>query len=340
MQPFRGAKPGLSLVELLVVIAVVGVLVGLLLPAAQAAREAARRTTCRNNLKQIGLAMAQFADARRRYPPGQIQPKVTWKYLSWSGFFLDFLEQCQIQTSWAAVADDTVPAADSRLYLNARLFSEYNRGATATIIPTYLCPSTGRTHAARGGGRIRDRDGDGILAPSSYEGFACIDYSGCAGPTPGSVRARYKMPGGAAYPAKTGVLINGASTSLDDGIAVHQITDGLSKTMLLFELTGRGVVQDPAKSAPSSTDAPNGAWASGLNCNAVGPNDPTAPLINPDPSGAWDDDAYASLFSDHPGGAHAAMCDGSVHFIMDSIAESVLTGLASRNCGETVTAGQ
>ena len=65
-----GKAAGFTLVELLVVIAIIGTLVGLLLPAVQAAREAARRNSCANNLKQIGLALHNYHDAKKAFPWG------------------------------------------------------------------------------------------------------------------------------------------------------------------------------------------------------------------------------------------------------------------------------
>ncbi|NUQ62818.1 MAG: DUF1559 domain-containing protein, partial [Pirellulales bacterium] len=64
------ARRGFTLVELLVVIAIIGILIALLLPAVQAAREAARRSSCKNNLRQIGLALHNYQSARRTFPPG------------------------------------------------------------------------------------------------------------------------------------------------------------------------------------------------------------------------------------------------------------------------------
>ena len=75
MNPQASRKTAFTLVELLVVIAIIGTLVGLLLPAVQAAREAARRSSCSNNLKQLGLALANYESATKKYPPGQIAPK-------------------------------------------------------------------------------------------------------------------------------------------------------------------------------------------------------------------------------------------------------------------------
>ena len=85
----RAGQHGFTLVELLVVIAIIGILIALLLPAVQAAREAARRMSCTNNFKQIGLALHNFHDARKAFPPTRLG---AWK-IGLPAFLFPFMEQ-------------------------------------------------------------------------------------------------------------------------------------------------------------------------------------------------------------------------------------------------------
>src|SRR3954454_23663650 len=89
-----GLRRAFTLVELLVVIAIIGVLVALLLPAVQVARESARRTSCTNNLRQLGLALHHFHDAYGGFPPGRVNATAT--SCSWPPFILPFVEQMSL----------------------------------------------------------------------------------------------------------------------------------------------------------------------------------------------------------------------------------------------------
>ncbi|MEK6249509.1 MAG: DUF1559 domain-containing protein [Planctomycetales bacterium] len=130
-RPMNGSRHGFTLVELLVVIAVVGVLIALLLPALQSVRESARSMSCKNNLKQIGLAVHTYQTAHRIFPPSfVIKPGtvLSGNNGSWSihGRLLPFLEHghaydmVELDVAWDAQRDTGVPTLR---------------------IPTYFCPS-------------------------------------------------------------------------------------------------------------------------------------------------------------------------------------------------------
>src|SRR6056297_4055498 len=134
-KPFS-AKPtlkrGFTLIELLVVIAIIAVLVALLLPAVQQAREAARRSSCKNNLKQLGLALHNYHDTHGMFPinwgtgyDGTTNPTSSIQF-SWMTYILPYIEESALY--------DTIN-------FNEALDDPNNNAAASTVIDTYLCPS-------------------------------------------------------------------------------------------------------------------------------------------------------------------------------------------------------
>ena len=138
MQPLTRPRRGFTLVEMLVVIALIGILIALLLPAVQAARETARRMHCSNNLKQLGLALQQFHDARKVYPPGVVADTDDLRDGRHSGFalLLARLEQENLADTYD---------------FGASWRSPVNRPVAATRLSVLECPSSGSTVAQDGG---------------------------------------------------------------------------------------------------------------------------------------------------------------------------------------------
>ena len=306
-QQARIGRNGFTLIELLVVIAIIGVLIAILLPAIQAAREASRRSTCANNLKQIGLGMHNYLSVSRLFPPGQRRYALGAPTYAWSAFFLDYIEEKGIQ---------------SQINFKLPLTDATNRRATNTIIGTYLCPSTSTVDAARDleGHLKEDINGDGTADASQGGGLACIDYAGMGGP---SDTLRYPPVIGPRYKKDQGVLVNIPSGPVlsSPQYGPKNITDGMSHTMLVAEASGRGL---DGGVLGGNID---GAWASGENTMR------TKGVINNKRVTPAD---WEEIFSDHPSGAHALFCDGSVHLLADNTASVVIAALATRRCGEIV----
>lgn len=126
-------RHGMTLVELLVVMALIGVLIALLLPAAQMAREAARRAQCGNNLKQIGLGLHAYLDTWGGLPPGYISKTDAnrddlgpgW---AWSAMLLPMLEQQSVF---------------QRINFHLPIEAAQNEALRTTVVPLFLCPSDG-----------------------------------------------------------------------------------------------------------------------------------------------------------------------------------------------------
>ncbi len=125
-------RAGFTLIELLVVIAIIAVLVALLLPAVQQAREAARRSSCKNNLKQLGLAFHNFNDTYRELPPGV---RSAWG-MSWTWDILPYLEQPAV---YELMPDD--PLSDSGHWGGTDARSLGLIQITRTNVPVFHCPS-------------------------------------------------------------------------------------------------------------------------------------------------------------------------------------------------------
>ncbi|WP_299465403.1 DUF1559 domain-containing protein [uncultured Gimesia sp.] len=137
-------KNGFTLIELLVVIAIIAILIALLLPAVQQAREAARRSSCKNNLKQIGIAMHNYHDVHRTLPPGYLDDDpaanvTNHNLLGWGTFILPYIEQSALYNSigtvggfdnnWTTISDMITPSATVK--------TPYSKVA----LSAYICPS-------------------------------------------------------------------------------------------------------------------------------------------------------------------------------------------------------
>ncbi len=132
-------QAAMTLIELLVVIAILGVLVSLILPAVQAAREAARQVSCKNNLRQIGIALHAYQDAHRTLPTGCLEWR-TWRsppthrQFAWSALLLPFLEQQPLHAS----IDFSLPFDSNR-----------NATAARTRLSVYECPTAENRNLVR-----------------------------------------------------------------------------------------------------------------------------------------------------------------------------------------------
>ncbi|TWU50775.1 hypothetical protein Poly51_40680 [Rubripirellula tenax] len=155
------ARKAFTLVELLVVIAIVGVLVGLLLPAVQFAREAARQTTCRNHLKQIGLAIHAYHGTHRALPVGCVDSRVVSRSLrsknyAWSALLLPFIEQQPLHES----IDFGIPFDHAN-----------NADAASKQLAIYLCPTVTPQYSVRGPTHYGGLYGETLVDPANDDGL-------------------------------------------------------------------------------------------------------------------------------------------------------------------------
>ncbi len=290
----RSGHLGFTLVELLVVIAIIGILIALLLPAVQAAREAARRAQCTNNLKQIGIALHSYHDVMGRFPSGYLvdasaQFSPQW---GWATMILPFIEQGPLH--------ETVGAKDVGLTVQVTAALAAPNGpldkALKTVISGYRCPSDTTDDLITGTDTAKERvfdngAGNVFQAPAA-------NYIGNAG--------LYNTPG---HIPNNGIFFGNSF------VAFRDIVDGTSSTFAVGErwndcwrgpatwLGAKGLINDAS-----------GIYFTVGNVGVI-PNSPQAAECR---------NGFGSF---HSGGTNFVFCDGSVHFISETIDSDPDTGL-------------
>jgi prepilin-type N-terminal cleavage/methylation domain-containing protein len=316
-------RAAFTLIELLVVIAIISVLISLLLPAVQAAREAARRTQCRNNIKQFVLALHNYHDVSRMFPPGHLETGMEnplpgqpsgQHQIGWLAYLLPFMEQPAVYK--------LIPFNEINLTENINK-NTFFFPAAGTVIGMFLCPSDPMLLPA------------GLpTAPANYmanQGIDCMcQFNTCSG-----------VFGHSTF-TKLAWITDGTSTT----IAVSETLRGDNKPATLQDnyISTSSTSANAQDVTTCQSLAPNASdrglsWIGGqpqynmFSTNRV-PNDVLYDCRAPN-FGCTNMAARSA----HPGGVVIGMCDGSVQFMSQNIDLSTYQALGTKSGSEMFSTG-
>lgn len=288
---------GFTLIELLVVIAIIGVLVALLLPAVQQAREAARRSQCKNNLKQIGLALHNYHDVHLVFPLASyyqglnpLGPGLNSQW-GWSSMILPFIDQAPMYNLLNIGPSTFEQAANDPIRL----------AALTTPLSVFMCPSDPEGGVNRNRPFLAKSSGGMILTQTVF--FGKSNYMACNGNHGGE-----------------GIFQSGGGK-----VAIKDITDGTSNTIMVGERSSPKYARQTALTGPWAGIWPGQEFTSSGITNVWCLAGTTQYQMNTgkhsDVAGSTTatDEPLSGFGSTHTGGAHFCMADGSVRFISENI---------------------
>lgn len=345
----RSRWRGFTLIELLVVIAIIAVLIALLLPAVQQAREAARRSQCKNNLKQIGLALHNYHDVHQCFPIGcmyRIRPTFSSaesNRTSWLARILPYLDQGalfdMIDFDVHGPNATAIPKSEGGTDFNAR---QKSNGALATQLAVYRCPTD-----PNGVESLRRPD----VAPGNYAGNIGISNSISGSEAWTNATNQATNPPHGTYLAGNGawasIVLNGGNTTgifaSNSNTPIGSVTDGTSNTVMVGEilvgfLVHRSVSSTKDNGCMTGTEANQQnirgwSWMYGASDSAWAFNALRVPNQGTRDCEASNVAINAPARSMHTGGVQVTMADGSVRFITENINLSLWQNICGRSDG-------